>query len=56
MKKKIKILRIISSLNPKYGGPAKAIIDSSILLSNQGFQVDILTSDIEHSFFYKIFF
>ena len=53
MKKKIKILRIVSSLDPKYGGPAKTIIDSSVVLSKQGFKVDILTSDNENSIFFK---
>ena len=52
MIKKIKILRIISSINPKYGGPSKTIIDSSIALSKQGFKVDILTSDPVNSNFY----
>tara|TARA_B100001094_G_C17855093_1_gene634584 strand:- start:22 stop:186 length:165 start_codon:yes stop_codon:yes gene_type:complete len=45
MKKKIRILRIISSLNPKYGGPSKTIIDSSLNLIREGFDVDILTHD-----------
>ncbi len=53
MKKKVKILRIVSSLNPKYGGPAKAIIDSSLMLVRQGFEVDILTSDNHNSKFIK---
>ena len=53
MKKKIKILRIISSLDPKYGGPSKTIIDSSVTLNKQGFKVDILTSDNENSIFFK---
>ena len=51
MKKKIRILRIISSLDPKYGGPSKTIIDSSVTLNKQGFKVDILTSDNENSIF-----
>ena len=53
MIKKIRILRIISSINPKYGGPSKTIIDSSIALSKQGFNVDILTSDPVNSNFFK---
>ena len=52
-KKKIKILRIISTLNPKYGGPSKAIIDSSLVLSQKGFQVDILTCDRKTEIFFK---
>ncbi|MDC1055536.1 glycosyltransferase [Candidatus Pelagibacter ubique] len=45
MKKKIKILRIISSLDKKYGGPPATIIDNSIVLNQNGFEVDIVTSD-----------
>tara|TARA_Y100001970_G_scaffold138674_1_gene170617 strand:+ start:724 stop:1878 length:1155 start_codon:yes stop_codon:yes gene_type:complete len=52
-KKKNKVLRIISSINPKFGGPSKTIIDSSILLTTQGFKVDILTSDPVYSNFFK---
>ena len=52
-KKKIKILRIISTLNPKYGGPSKAIIDSSIVLAQKGFHVDILTCDGKNEVFFK---
>ena len=48
MKKTVKVLRIVSSLNPKYGGPAKTIIDSSLMLVRQGLKVDILTSDIQN--------
>jgi glycosyltransferase involved in cell wall biosynthesis len=51
---KKKILRIINSLNPKYGGPAVAIIDSSVELINNGHEVDILTNDPENSNFHKI--
>ena len=53
MKNKIKVLRIITSLDPKFGGPSKAIIDSSIALSNQGFKIDILTADFGNSNFFK---
>ena len=45
MKRKLKILRIIPSLDPKYGGPSKATIDSSMILIKQGFEVHILTTD-----------
>ena len=45
MKKKIKILRIIHSLNPIYGGPQNTIIDNSLSLIQNGIKVDILTSD-----------
>lgn len=44
MKKK-KLLRIISSLNPRYGGASKGVADSSVALTKQGFIVDILTTD-----------
>ena len=50
---KKKILRIINSLNPKYGGPAVAIIDSSVELIKNGHKVDILTNDPENSNFHK---
>ena len=45
MKNNLKILRIIQTLDPKWGGPAHAIIDSSIMLQKKGFDVDILTYD-----------
>jgi len=51
MKNKIKILRIIHSLNPAYGGPQNAILGSSIALSKKGFKVDIITSDNKKSNF-----
>ena len=53
MKNKIKVLRIITSIDPKFGGPSKTIIDSSIALSNQGFKIDILTADLSNSNFFK---
>ena len=53
MQRKIKILRIITTINPTYGGPAHAIISSSLVLSKQGFKIDILTSDQEDSNFFK---
>ena len=52
-KKNIKLLRIISSLNPKYGGPSRTIIDSSIVLQKKGIKVDILTCDKESEVFFK---
>ena len=42
---KIKILRIIHTLDTKHGGPQNAIIDNSQALIKKGFKVDILTSD-----------
>lgn len=53
MKNKIKILRIIPTLNPAYGGPANAILDSSISLVKNGFKVDILTYDKKNSSYLK---
>ena len=43
--KKIKILRIIHTLDPNFGGPQNAIIDNSLALTKKGFIVDVLTSD-----------
>ena len=45
--KKIRVLRLISSLNPKFGGPQNAILSSSEELIKEGFQVDIITCDNE---------
>ena len=44
-KKKIKILRIISSLDPKFGGPARGIIETSKQLIYNGLETEILTLD-----------
>lgn len=53
MVKKIKILRIINSLDPKYGGPSIATIDSTKILNQNNFDVDIVTNDKKKSNFYK---
>ena len=53
MKHKLKILRIITSIDPKFGGPAKTIIDGSLVLYNKGINVDVLTCDKEGSNFFK---
>ena len=53
MKKNVKILRILRTLNPKYGGPSFATIDSSLALSKQNFKIDIVTSDTKNSSFFK---
>ena len=53
MNKKIKVLRIISTLNPHHGGPAKAIIDNSLAMIKQNISIDILTCDSYSSNFYK---
>ena len=45
MKNKNKILRIITSLDPKYGGPQNGILSSSVQLIKDGFKVDIATCD-----------
>lgn len=52
-RKNNKVLRIISSLDPKYGGPARAIIESSLDLINKGFDVEIVTHDLKNSNFFK---
>ena len=46
--KRIKILRIIHTLNPELGGPSNAIIHNSTALIKDGFKVDILTSDTKN--------
>ena len=48
MKRKLKILRIITSLDPKLGGPISGILESSKQLVNEGFKVDIVTCDKEN--------
>ena len=45
MKKNIKILRIIATLDPKFGGPQHGIIESSKHLIQNGYKVDIVTID-----------
>ena len=42
MTHKKKILRIITSLDPKFGGPARGIIESTIQLNKLGFQTKII--------------
>ena len=46
MNKKIKVLRIISTLDQSFGGPTNTIVDSSLALAKSGFKVDILTFDL----------
>ena len=53
MRDTVKLLRIISTLNPKYGGPSSAIIDNSLYLKSKGIKVDIITNDPKSSNFYK---
>ena len=45
LKNKIKILRIIHTLDPTSGGPQNAILDNTISLQKLGIKVDILTGD-----------
>ena len=45
MKNRLKILRIITSVDPKFGGPSRGILESSRQLHQSGFQVDIVTCD-----------
>ena len=44
-KKKIKILRLVASLNPKYGGPQNGIISSNTQLIKSGFKIDMVAFD-----------
>ncbi len=53
MANSVKLLRIISTLDPRYGGPSKAIIDNSLYLVSKGIKVDIITNDLKNSNFYK---
>ena len=53
MKRKLKILRLMTSIDPKFGGPNITVISSSLVLSKQGFKVDILTCDPKNSNFIK---
>jgi len=48
-----KILRIITTLDPSYGGPSNAIISSTLMLKKKGYDVEILTSDLKNQTFYK---
>jgi|TARA_B110000967_G_C18885005_1_gene563457 glycosyltransferase involved in cell wall biosynthesis len=45
MKKKLKIVNIISSLNPIYGGPSATFVQTSKKLSESRFDVTVLTYD-----------
>ena len=53
-KKKIKLLRIIPSLDPNFGGPSFATIESSIILSQKGIKVDIITCDSTNKSFKRL--
>ena len=53
MKRKLKILRLMTTIDPKFGGPNHTVIASSLALSKQGFKVDMLTSDRKNSNFFK---
>ena len=53
MKPKFKVLRIIGSIDPRFGGPSMGIIDSSLTLIKQGFEVHILTADLKKDIFFK---
>lgn len=50
---KKKILRIISTINLVSGGPAQALIHSNQDLVNNGMKVDIITSDVNNSNYFK---
>ena len=51
--KKIKLLRITSTLDPKFGGPSTTIISSSLILKKKGINVDIITCDNKNSKYVK---
>ena len=51
--KKINILRVISTLNPKFGGPSKTSIDSSIAMTKKGINIDIVTHDHKDEIFFR---
>ena len=52
--KKIKLLRIIPTLDPSFGGPSFATIESSIILSQKGVKVDIITCDSRNKSFKRL--
>ena len=54
MQRKLKILRIITSLDPKFGGPSRGVLESSKQLAKEGFKVDIVTCDKEKIKFTKL--
>ena len=54
MKHRLKILRIITSLDPKFGGPSRGVLESSKQLAKEGFKVDIVTCDKEKIKFTKL--
>jgi glycosyltransferase involved in cell wall biosynthesis len=47
----MKILRIVSTLDPEYGGPVAAAVSQSAEMLRQGHQVDFVTLDAERSSF-----
>ncbi len=53
-KKQIKLLRIIPTLDKSFGGPSFATIESSIILSQKGIKVDIITCDNVNQSFKKL--
>ena len=53
-KKQIKLLRIIPTLDKSFGGPSFATIESSIILSQKGISVDIITCDNSNKSFKKL--
>lgn len=51
MNKKIKVLRIIPTLDKSFGGPTNTILDNSSALIKSGIKVDILTYDKKKNYF-----
>ena len=54
MERKIRILNIISSLDPKYGGLTSCLIHWAIQLRKDNFEVAIVTSDNKSTNYIKI--
>ena len=54
MSRRYKILMIMPTLDPRSGGPQRAVIDNALSLINQGFDAHILTCDKINSNFVKI--
>ena len=44
MMKKLKILHVIPSIHPRYGGPSKAVVDMCRSQIKEGIKADILTT------------
>ena len=54
MKRKIRILNIISSLDPKHGGLTSCLVHWAIQLHKDNFEVTIVTSDDKSANYFKM--